>query len=139
PHRRLEVHRGAARALADSGSAPAAVARHWLAGERPAEAVDPSLAAAERAVALGAFADARRHVEPVLAHDPANAPGLRVEAQCLDMMGDPRALRAYDAAIAAADPVAAHDLMAMRALAQIKQGDPAGGLEAIAGASPTSV
>ena len=124
PHRRLEVHRRAASALADSGAAPAAVARHWLAGERPAEAVDPSLAAAERAVDLGAFADARRHVEPVLA---------------LDMMGDPRALRAYDAAIAAADPVAAHDLMAMRALAQIKQGDPAGGLEAIAGASPTSV
>jgi DNA-binding SARP family transcriptional activator/Flp pilus assembly protein protease CpaA len=139
PHRRLEVHRRAARALADSGAAPAAVARHWLAGERPAEAVDPSLAAAERAVALGAFADARRHVEPVLAHDPANASALRIEAQCLDMMGDPRALRAYDAAIAAADPVAAHDLMAMRALAQIKQGDPAGGLEAIAGASPTSV
>ena len=139
PHRRIEVHRRAASALADSGAAPAAVARHWLAGERPAEAVDPSLAAAERAVVLGAFADARRHVEPVLAHDPANASALRIEAQCLDMMGDPRALRAYDAAIAAADPVAAHDLMAMRALAQIKQGDPAGGLEAIAGASPTSV
>ncbi|MCO8127044.1 AAA family ATPase [Acidimicrobiia bacterium EGI L10123] len=139
PHRRLEVHRRAAAALADSGAAPAAVARHWLAGERPAEAVDPSLAAAERAVALGAFADARRHVEPVLAHDPANASALRIEAQSLDMMGDPRALRAYDAAIAAAEPVTAHDLMAMRALAQIKQGDPAGGLEAIAGASPTSV
>ncbi len=139
PHRRLEVHRRAASVLADSGAAPATVARHWLAGERPAEAVDPSLAAAERAVALGAFADARRHVEPVLAHDPANASALRIEAQSLDMMGDPRALRAYDAAIAAADPVAAHDLMAMRALAQIKQGDPAGGLEAIAGASPTSV
>jgi DNA-binding SARP family transcriptional activator/tetratricopeptide (TPR) repeat protein len=139
PHRRLEIHRQAASALADSGAAPAAVARHWLAGERPAEAVGPSLAAAEGAVTLGAFADARRHVEPVLAHDPANAAALRIEAQSLDMVGDPRALRAYDAAIAAADPVAAHDLMAMRALAQIKQGDPAGGLEAIAGASPTSV
>ena len=139
PHRRLEVHRRAAQALAEAGAAPAAVARHWLAGERPGEAVPSLLAAAAGAMALGAFADARRHVESVLAHEPANARALRLEAEALDMMGDPRALLAYDAAIAAADAVETQDLVAMRALAQIKQGDPAGALEAIAGASPTSV
>jgi len=139
PHRRVAVHREAAAQLAVAGAHPATVARHWLAGERPAEAVEPLLAAAEAAMALGAFADARGHVAPVLAHDPADARALRLEAEALDMLGDPRALRAYDAAIAAADPVSAQDLLAMRALAQIKQGDPAGALEAIAGANPTSV
>lgn len=139
PHRRLEVHRRAASSLAASGAAPALVARHWLAGERPAEAVEPLLAAAQEAMSLGAFADARSHLAPVLAHQPSNAHALRIEAEALDMMGDPRALLAYDAAVAAADPVDAQDLVAMRALAQIKQGDPAGALEAIAGASPTSV
>lgn len=139
PHRRLAVHREAATRLSAAGAHPATVARHWLAGERPAEAAAPLLAAAEAAMALGAFADARGHVAPVLAHDPADPRALRLEAEALDMLGDPRALRAYDAAIAAADPVSAQDLLAMRALAQIKQGDPAGALEAIAGASPTSV
>lgn len=139
PHRRLEIHRATADALARAGAPPASVARHWLGGEQPAEAVAPLLAAAEAAIALGAFADARGHVAPVLAHDPTDPHALRLEAEALDMMGDPRALLAYDAAIAAADPVAAQDLVAMRALAQIKQGDPAGALESIAGASPTSV
>lgn len=139
PHRRLEVHRAAAADLAAAGALPAVVARHWLAGERPAEAVDPLLAAARGAMSLGAFADARSHLEPVLAHEPTHPGALRLEAEALDMMGDPRALRAYDAAIEAADAVDAQDLVAMRALAQIKQGDPAGALEAIAGASPTSV
>ena len=97
------------------------------------------LAAAGAAASLGAFADARRHVAPVLAHDPSNPRALRLEAESLDMLGDPRALLAYDAAIAAADAVEAHDLVAMRGLAQIKQGDPAGALESIVGASPTSV
>lgn len=139
PHRRLEIHRQAAAALADRSAAPAVVARHWLAGECPGEAVGPLLLAAQSAMALGAFGDARRHLEPVLAHEPSNASALRLDAEALDMMGDPRALRAYDAAIEAADLVDAQDLVAMRALAQIKQGDPAGALEAIAGASPTSV
>ena len=139
PHRRVEVHREAAAQLASIGAHPATVARHWLAGERPAEAIPWLLAAADAAMALGAFADARNHVTPVLAHEPAEPRALRLEAEALDMMGDPRALRAYDDAIAAADPVSAQDLLAMRALAQIKQGDPAGALEAVAGASPTSV
>lgn len=139
PHRRLAIHREAAERLAAAGARPAVVARHWLSGERPAKAVGPLLAAAQGAASLGAFADARRHLEPLLAHDPANPLALRLDAEALDMMGDPRALRAYDAAIAVAHPVEAHDLVAMRALAQIKQGDPAGAMEAIAGASPTSV
>ncbi|HEX4902525.1 MAG TPA: AAA family ATPase [Acidimicrobiales bacterium] len=139
PHRRHAVHRDAATRLAAAGAPAAVVARHWLAGERPAEAVGPLLEAAAGAMALGAFADARAHVAPVLAHEPGNGRALRLEAEALDMMGDPRALTAYDAAIAAASPVEQQDLLAMRALAQIKQGDPAGALEAIAGASPTSV
>lgn len=139
PHRRHAAHREAAERLAAAGAPATAVARHWLAGERPAEAVGPLLDAAAGAMALGAFADARTHLAPVLAHDPTHLQALRLEAEALDMMGDPRALRAYDAAIEASGPVERQDLLAMRALAQIKQGDPAGALEAIAGASPTSV
>ncbi|MFP5322508.1 MAG: ATP-binding protein [Acidimicrobiia bacterium] len=139
PHRRLAVHREAAARLAAAGAAPAVVGRHWLAGERPADAAPHLVAAAEASMALGAFADARRHLAPVLAHDPVHRRALRLEAEALDMAGDPGALRAYDAAIAAADPVEAQDLVAMRALAQIKQGDPAGALETVAGSSPTSV
>lgn len=54
------------------------------------------------------------------------------------MLGDPTALTAYDAAIAVADADDVDDLVVSRALAQIKQGDPVGGLAAIRGAQPRS-
>ena len=139
PHQRLAIHRDAARRLTALGAPPAVVARHWLAAAQPGEAVPWSLAAAEEAMEVGAFTDPRGHVRPVLDYDPAHARALRINAEALDLLGDLRALAAYDAAIAVADPADTGDLIAMRALAQIKQGDPSGGLLAIAGARPTSV
>jgi DNA-binding SARP family transcriptional activator len=139
PHRRLVVHREAARRLADLRAAPAVIARHWLAGERPAEAAPWLLAAARQAMELGAFADALIHVSPLLAYDPAHHEALRIRAEALDMLGDRAALAAYEAAIATANESDAHDLRAMRALAQIKQGDPPGGLRALEGVRPASV
>jgi len=50
PHRRIAIHRDAARGLAAGGGQPARVARHWLDGGRPDEAVDWLLAAARQAV-----------------------------------------------------------------------------------------
>ena len=139
PHRRLALHRDAAERLAEAGAPAATVGMLWVAGERPAEAVPWLLAAAKKAVELGGFADARRYLAPVLEHDPGHPQALRIDAEALDMMGEPAALVAYDRAIAVADPVSAGDLIAMRALAQIKQGDPAGALVTVAGANPTSV
>lgn len=139
PHQRLAVHRDAARRLGHVGASPGLIARHWLAGGRPAEAVDWLLLAARDAMQLGAFADARQHLAPVLAHDPACAEALRLNAEAMDMMGDPATLAAYDRAIATAAEDVAQDLVAMRALAQLKQGDPPGALLSIAGAMPTSV
>ncbi|HUP53151.1 MAG TPA: AAA family ATPase [Longimicrobiales bacterium] len=139
PHRRLVVHRDAARRLADLRAGPAVVARHWLAGERPDEAVAWLLAAARQAMQLGAFADALAHATPLLAHEPTHHEALRLWAEALDMLGDRAALAAYDAAIATASECDAHDLRAMRALAQIKQGDPPGALRALEGVRPTTV
>jgi DNA-binding SARP family transcriptional activator/tetratricopeptide (TPR) repeat protein len=139
PHQRLVVHREAARRLGDLHAAPAVIAQHWLAGERPDEAVAWLLVAARQAMELGAFADALIHVTSLLVRDPAHHEALRIRAEALDMLGDRTALFAYDAAIATASERDSHDLRAMRALAQIKQGDPPGALRALEGVRPTTV
>ena len=73
PHRRIAIHRDAARGLAAAGGQPARVARHWLDGGRPDEAVDWLLAAARQAVGLGAFVDALGHLDSLLEHAPQHA------------------------------------------------------------------
>lgn len=139
PHRRLELHRQAAERLAAIGAPPAVVAWHWLAGEKPTEATQWALSAATEAMRVGAFRDARRHIAPVLRHDPGHPRALQLDAECLDMLGDPGTLAAYDKAIAVSDDSVGDDLVIARALAQIKQGDPAGGLAAVRGATPRSL
>jgi len=139
PHQRLKVHRHAAQRLAQLSAPPAVIARHWLAGGSQAEAVAWLLAAARDAVRVGAFTDALRHLEPLLAYDRAHPEGLRLRAEALDALGDPAAVAAYEtAAVAAGDPTS-HDLRAKGALAQIKQGDPKGALRALEGVAPTTV
>ncbi len=139
PHQRLKVHRDAARRLAEHGAPPVVVARHWLAGGSLAEAVPWLLHAARDAVRVAAYADALHHLEPLLAHAPSHAEALRLRAEALEALGDPAAVAAYRDAAAAADESTAHDLRAKGALAQLKQGDPKGALEALAGVRPASV
>lgn len=139
PHQRLKVHRDAARRLAELGAPPAAVARHWLAGGSRAEAVGWLVAAARDAMRVGAFADAVRHLEPVLDFDGRHAEALRLRAEALEALGDPAAVTAYRAAASATEEPASHDLLAKGALAQVKQGDPKGALEALQGVRPASV
>jgi DNA-binding SARP family transcriptional activator/tetratricopeptide (TPR) repeat protein len=139
PHQRLVVHREAAERLADLHAPPSVIAQHWLAGERPDEAVAWLLVAARQAMGLGAFGDALIHVTPLLVRDPRHHEAIRIRAEALDMLGDPMALAAYDAAIDTASEQDSHDLRAMKALAQIKQGDPPGGLRVLEGARPRSV
>src|SRR6185312_13966981 len=63
---------------------------------------------------------------------------LRLRAEVLDALGDHRAPAAYSAA-AEATATEAHDLRAMQALAEIKQGDPAAALRTLDGLAPTSL
>ena len=139
PHQRLKMHRQAAQRLVELDAAPALVARHWLDGGSPREAMPWLLAAARDAVRLAAFSDALRHLAPVMAFEPGHAEALRLRAEALDAMGDPAAVAAYRGAAAAAAEPASHDLRAKGALAQIKQGDPKGALESLVGVRPQSV
>lgn len=139
PHRRLRMHREAARQLAGHGAPPGLVARHWLAGGSPAEAAPCLLAAARDAVRLAAYGDVLRHLEPLLEFDPGHAEALRMRAEALEAIGDPAAVAAYRAAADAAGGQDWHELRAKGALAQVKQGDPAGGLAALEGVHPVTV
>lgn len=139
PHVRIAIHRATAGALAAAGAAPALVARHWLDGGRPRNAVPWLLAAARRAVTLGAFSDALGHVDRLLGHEPEHAAALRIRAEALDALGDDRAPAAYAAAADAVGGAESHDLRAMQALAQIKRGDPRGALRTVDGLRPGSV
>jgi hypothetical protein len=139
PHQRLRLHREAAQRLAELPAAPALVARHWLAGGSPREALPWLLAAAREAIALAAFSDALRHLEPLLAFEPAHADALRLRAEALDALGDPGAVLAYRVAAEAAGEPLSHDLRAKGALAQVKQGDPKGALQALEGVRPSTV
>jgi DNA-binding SARP family transcriptional activator len=139
PHHRLGMHRDAARRLADAGAEPALVARHWLAGERPEEAIGWLLAAGRRAVKLGAYAEALRQLDMAVEHAPADVEVLCLRADVLDALGDGRAPEAYAFAAEAAGDPAAQDIRAKQALAQIKRGDPPGGLKTLDGIAPATV
>ncbi|HET7671150.1 MAG TPA: AAA family ATPase [Burkholderiales bacterium] len=139
PHQRLKFHRDAAQRLSALGAPAATIGRHWLAGGSRAEAAGWLVAAARDAMRLGAFADALRHLEPVLAFDARHAEALRLRAEALEALGDPAAVAAYRAAADVADAPASDDLRAKGALAQVKQGDPKGALEALRGVQPASV
>lgn len=139
PHRRLKLHRQAAQRLAELDAPPAVVARHWLDGGSPREAMPWLLAAARDAMRLAAFSDALRHLEPLITFDSGHAEALHLRARALDAMGDPAAVAAYRAAASVADELMSHNLRAQGALAQIKQGDPKGALQALVGVRPNSV
>jgi DNA-binding SARP family transcriptional activator len=139
PHQQLKMHRQAAQRLMRLNAPPAAIARHWLAGGSPVEATSWLLAAAREAVRLAAFADALRHLAPLLDYRPDHPEALRLKAEALDAQGDPAAVAAYRAAAQAAGDPASHDLRARGALAQIKQGDAKGALLALQGVRPTTV
>ncbi len=139
PHHRIAMHRDAARRLAGAGAEPALVARHWLDGGRPDEAAGWLLGAARRAARLGAFADAVRHLDVLLAHDARHPDALCLRAEALDALGDMRAPAAYGLAAEVAGEPAAQEIRSRQALAQIKRGDPPGGLRTLHGLAPVTV
>jgi DNA-binding SARP family transcriptional activator/tetratricopeptide (TPR) repeat protein len=136
PHRRLQLHRDAARRLATAGAAPELIADHWLKGNQRGEAVVWLLAAARRAVGVGAFADALAQIELLLIEKPAHRDGLCLRAEILDALGDNRAPEAYAAAATALGDPEAQELRARQALAQLKASDPDGALRTLEGITP---
>ena len=138
PHRQVSIHRDAARRLERSGAPPALIARHWLDGKRPDDAIPWSLAAGRHALRLGAYEDALVHLDSVLAHAPTHVEALRLSAQALDALGRGGAPAAY---AAAAEVVVdgADDLRAQQALAQLKLGDFAGALGTVDGLRPATL
>ena len=139
PHQRLAIHRETGARLADVGAPPALVARQWLAGERPDEAVPWLLEAARQAVTLGAFADALAQLAPLLEHAPKHPEALVLRADALDAIGDAGAPAAYATAADVDGGPLADDLRAKGALAQIKLGDARGGLALLDGLDPTTL
>lgn len=140
PHQRPAIHREtAARLAAGGGVAPALVARQWLAGEHPDEAVPWLLAAAQQAVALGAFTDALAQLTPLLAHAPDHPEALVLRAEALDAIGDSDAPAAYATAAEVSSGQHADDLRAKGALARIKLGDAPGGLALLDGLKPATL
>ena len=136
PHRRLQLHRAAAERLAAAGADPELVANHWLRGEQPQEALDWLLAAARRAVAIGAFADACSQVERLLAEAPAHGAALCLHAEILDALGDSGAPDAYAAAAVVLGDPEAQELRARQALAELKASNPDSALRTLEGIEP---
>ncbi|MGB9011268.1 MAG: AAA family ATPase [Aeromicrobium sp.] len=139
PHHRVAIHRDAARRLDELGGPPAVIARHWIAGGRPTEAVPWLLAAARRSVELAAYRDALNYLDPLLDHDPVHVDGLLLQAESLEALGEGAALAAYADAARAAGEEAAQEIVPRQALAQIKQGDPAGALRTLGDSRPVTV
>ncbi len=136
PHRRIALHRDAARRLGVAGREPELIAQLFLEAGDAADAVPWLLTAGRNAIGLGAFADALGQVERALAHAPDHHDGLRLRAGILDALGDGRAPDAYAAAARAIGDPEAQDLTARRALAQLKASDPASALRTLAGCTP---
>ena len=136
PHRTLALHRDAARRLVAAGQAPELIAHHFVQAGRADEAMPFMLAAARRAVQLGAFRDALAQVERLLQREPGHHGGLRVRAEVLDALGDGRAPDAYAAAARAVGEPEAQELTARRALAQLKASDPRSALKTLEGCTP---
>ena len=139
PHTRAVVHREMATALAEAEAPARLVARHWVAGGRPAEAQPWRLAAAREALKLGAYRDALAQLDPLLDLDSEHLDALRLRADALDAIGSPAAPAAYATAAGVVGGDEAQDLQAKRALATIKLGDGDGALAILATAEPVSV
>ena len=139
PHHRIAMHRDAARRLAAGGAPPALIATHWLEGGRPVEAAPWLLDAARRAVKVGAFSEALRHLDVLLEHDPRQVDALSLRGDALEAIGDRRAPAAFALAAEVAGEPMSHDIRSKQALAHIKQGDPPAGVRTLEGLQPTTI
>ncbi len=135
PHRLQAMHRRAAEALTRLERSPARIGHHLLAAGDAAGAVSHLLAAAETAGALGAYHDALNLLEPIrsVVTGKQRARLLRLRADLLHAVADPRAVAAYREAVETADPADRDLVRARLAHAAILVGDLDTGREAVHG------
>ena len=131
PAELIDVHLRAATRVRESGGAPEQVAYHLLHAGRAGDAVPLLAAAAQRAAAIGAYADGQRWAEQALAHAPT---GDRYEllvllADLRHAAGDRRAASTYAAATDVAPPDGLTDLRIKHARALTAVGEPTAALE----------
>ena len=139
PHHRIAMHRDAARRLVTGGAAPALIATHWLEGGSPDEATPWLLEAARRAVKVGAFGEALRHLDVLLEHEPRQVEALSRRGDALEALGDRRAPAAFALAAEVAGEPLSHEIRSKQALAQVKQGDPPSALRTLEGLRPVTI
>lgn len=138
PHQRARALERAARRLAELGAPPERVADRFLAAGRAPAAAPFALDAARRAASVQLHRDVLRWTELARDHvtgdDEADLLSLRADA--LAAVGDPGAVAAYRAALAACRPDGARGLRARLARAGLYAGDIATAGEALAGIEP---
>ncbi|KRE25886.1 hypothetical protein ASG80_03360, partial [Agromyces sp. Soil535] len=124
-HRMRLVHREIGESLAAAGASAARVGHQFLASGDRARAVPYLLDAAEGEAAIGAYRDALGLVERVRgdARGDDRQRLLRVRADLLHAIGDPRAVDAYREALENASPADARILRARLSRAAFSAGD----------------
>ena len=143
--RALPPHRGSP-SIADGAaawrpSAAAGAGRPALARRRPpgrGGRVAPGRGA-DRRSRLGAFADALAHLGPLLDHAPDHGDALCLRAEALDALGDTGPRAAYAPRRASSVSRQRRRSGRKQALAQLRRGDPPGGLRDLEGVAPTTV
>jgi DNA-binding SARP family transcriptional activator len=140
-HRRAQVHRIAAGALAASGAAAGRVAHHLLEGGRAVEAVPWLERAARSAAAVAAYADSLALTERALEYAGGRdrAELLALRADLLFAIGDPSAPIAYAEAIEAARGRARRSLRIRQSRAYLAAGrvaEAAGALKGVGASTP---
>ncbi len=138
PHQRTRRLEQAAGRLAELGAPPERVADRFLAAGRAAAAAPFALDAARHAAGVQLHRDVLRWTELARDHvtgdDEADLLSLRADA--LAAVGDPGAVAAYRAALAACAPDGARGLRARLARTALHAGDIASAEEALAGVEP---
>jgi DNA-binding winged helix-turn-helix (wHTH) protein/tetratricopeptide (TPR) repeat protein len=137
-HQRPPILERTARRLADLGAPPARVAERFLSADRPAHAGPHALDAARQAAAVQLHRDVLRWTDVARGHVAGGAEAERLElrADALGAVGDPGAVAAYRAALAAGDPARSGKLRARLARAALYANDVESAQDALAGIEP---
>jgi DNA-binding winged helix-turn-helix (wHTH) protein/tetratricopeptide (TPR) repeat protein len=136
--RRARLTEQTARRLAELGAPPERTADRFLSAGCAPAAAPHALAAARRAAGVRLHREVLRWTDVARDHvdGGAEAELLSLRADALAAMGDPAAVPAYRAALAAATPDGARSLRARLGRAALFSGDIASAEEALAGLEP---
>lgn len=138
PHQLRRIHREASAQFEANGAPAARVAHHLVEAGELRAAAPHALEAAQAASAVGALADARSMIAPVLDHasDDVRFPLLLADADAMAGMSDPGTLGAYQALLSEAPESMAGIIKAKMAMACLMRGDVEAAQEVLDGVEP---